>query len=227
MSKKVSILIDGANFYLRALKLLNISDAQFDYDAFVQFLAGKRKICKNGKRFYIGTVRTKLGDRKSINAVARQNSLFTRLKQSGWDIKTSKHKMRTEEINIDERVQGYQKIQKLGLKKIIVNQFREKGIDVKIATDLIVGAVDKQYDEAIILSSDTDLIPAIDWVRNRCGKKVEYVGFSIQDSTNPNKSSKPSVALIDRTDTQRILVDTDLQPFILPTTKPLPGTAKN
>lgn len=54
---------------------------------------------------------------------------------------------------------------------------REKGTDVKIATDLIIGAIDNLYDTAILVSSDTDLIPAIRYIKFR-KKKLEYVGFS-------------------------------------------------
>lgn len=54
---------------------------------------------------------------------------------------------------------------------------REKGTDVKIATDLIIGAVDNLYDTAILVSSDTDLIPAIKYLKYK-KKKLEYVGFS-------------------------------------------------
>ena len=54
---------------------------------------------------------------------------------------------------------------------------REKGTDVKIAADLIIGAIDNLYNTAILVSSDTDLIPAIRYIKFR-KKKLEYVGFS-------------------------------------------------
>ncbi len=53
---------------------------------------------------------------------------------------------------------------------------REKDTDVKIATDLMIGAVDDLYDTAILVNSDTDLIPAIQYIRYK-KKKLEYVGF--------------------------------------------------
>ncbi|MCK6462310.1 MAG: NYN domain-containing protein [Candidatus Pacebacteria bacterium] len=102
----------------------------------------------------------------------------------------------------------------MGVKKIEFERLREKGIDVKLATDLIVGAVDNQYDTAVIVSSDSDLIPAIDWVRHRNKEKIEYVGFSITDDNNLDNSTTPLLSLIKKTDTQRILVKSDLKPFI-------------
>lgn len=60
--------------------------------------------------------------------------------------------------------------------------FREKGVDVKIAIDLVSLACDKKIATAILCSSDSDLQPAVKELRDR---KVEvvYLGFE----TSPNK----------------------------------------
>jgi len=76
-------------------------------------------------------------------------------------------------------------------------------VDVKIAVDLIVGAYDNIYDTAILISSDTDLIPAIKKIRH-LGKKVQYVGFSHQ----------PSFGLLKYTNFSKLLLKDDLKPFI-------------
>lgn len=212
--ERVCIFVDGGNFYHLVLKKLSIEEAQFDFNAFAVFLAGGRIISGKSKRFYVGTVREKEGDLKSKEAMAKQTALFTNLKGGSWEIKTSKLKTRIEEIPIDHRVVDYEKLRKLGITKIVFERLREKGIDVKLATDLIVGAVDNQYDTAIVVSSDSDLIPAIDWVRFRKQKKVEYVGFSISDEKNPKNSTNPLLSLIAKTDIKRTLVKSDLQPFI-------------
>lgn len=215
--QRVQIFIDGANFYHLVLKKLELGEVQFDFEKFANFLANGRVISETGKRFYTGAVREKEGDTKSKEAMSKQTSLFTLLKKNKWEIKTSKLKRRTEEISIDGRVEGYQNLLKLGVTKIRFERLREKGIDVKLATDLIVGAVDNQYDTAIIVSSDSDLIPAIDWVRYRMKKTVEYVGFSIPDESNPKNSTNPLISLIAKTDIKRTLVKSDLQPFIVQT----------
>ena len=212
--ERVSILIDGSNFYHLVLKRLGIKEAQFDFDKFAIFLVNGRLISNMGKRFYIGTIREKEGDIKTKEAMAKQTSFFAMLKNSHWEIKTSKLKTRKEEIIIDDRVVGYEKLLKLGIKRIEFERLREKGIDVKLATDLIVGAIDNQYDTAIIVSPDSDLIPAIDWVRHRNKKKVEYIGFSISNDNSSDNSTKPLISLIKKTDTQRILIESDLTPFI-------------
>lgn len=80
--------------------------------------------------------------------------------------------------------------------------YHEKGVDVKMAVDLVVGAYENSYDTAILISSDTDLVPAIEKVR-ALGKSVEYVGFSHQ----------PSLGLISRSTESRLLSKDDLKPF--------------
>ncbi len=73
-------------------------------------------------------------------------------------------------------------------------KIREKGTDVKIAVDLIIGAVDDIYDTVILVSSDTDLIPAIKYVKYR-KRKVEYVGFSHSPSLGMQKHADFSILL--------------------------------
>jgi uncharacterized LabA/DUF88 family protein len=54
---------------------------------------------------------------------------------------------------------------------------QEKGVDVRIAIDMILDACNEEDQKFILISSDTDLLPAIQNVTAR-GKEVTYVGFS-------------------------------------------------
>lgn len=175
--EKVSIFVDGANFYHLVLKKLGFKEAQFNFDKFVNFLANNREISDKGKRFYVGTVPEKVGDDRTKKAMSNQTSLFTILKKNGWEIKTSTLRRRIEEIKIDNRVIDCEKLKKLGIDRIQYERYREKGIDVKFAVDLIVGAIDNRYDTAVIVSSDGDIIPAIDWVRRRKIKRLNMSDF--------------------------------------------------
>ena len=211
---RVSVLLDGGNFYHLVLKKMGFYELQFSYDDFIKFLSGDREIANLGKRYYVGTIREVEGDPRSKMAMSRQTKLLTILKQNGWQLKTSKLRLRTEELIIDSRVENYQILKRQGINKILYTRNREKGIDVKLATDLIMGAVDDQYDTAIVISSDTDLIPAIDCVRNRFKKKVEYIGFSIQDKNDSDKNTRPLSAMITHSDSQRIFIEKDIAKFI-------------
>ena len=69
---------------------------------------------------------------------------------------------------------------KSGKEKTLV--FKEKGVDVRIAVDMVAMACDGQIKTAILCSSDSDLQPAVAELKKR---KVEiiYLGFE----NNPNK----------------------------------------
>jgi hypothetical protein len=53
-------------------------------------------------------------------------------------------------------------------------QGREKGVDVELAIDLVRLGLDDAFDVAVVASADTDLVPALEFVAQRCeGKQVE------------------------------------------------------
>ena len=89
-------------------------------------------------------------------------------------------KLRNNLVNQDYEfiIAGNVRAQKVDNKVV----FREKGVDVKIAVDMVSWACDKKLATAILCSSDSDLQPAIKELRDR---KVEvvYLGFENQ----PNK----------------------------------------
>ncbi len=47
----------------------------------------------------------------------------------------------------------------------------EKGIDVQLAIDFVAGAFDDEYDTGIVCSTDTDLLPALEFVATRYPRK--------------------------------------------------------
>ncbi len=81
--------------------------------------------------------------------------------------------------------------------------YHEKGVDVHIAIDMLVAAYENLCDRIIIVSSDTDLEPAI-WKAREKRKIVEYVGFS----------HKASVAMVRFCSESTLLKKEDLLRFI-------------
>ena len=215
--ERIQIFIDGGNFHHLVLKKLRVEEQNFSFEKFAEFLANGRMTAERGKRFYVGTVRERPDDERSKTAMSKQTAFFNVLKLTRWEIKTSKLRTRIERIVVDDRIVAYRELLKKGVKEIVFYRTREKGIDVKLATDLIVGAVDDQYDTAVVVSSDGDLIPAIDWIRKRQGKKVEYIGFSIIDQVDRRNDTKAAQGLITNSDIHRILIASDLQQFITST----------
>ena len=67
---------------------------------------------------------------------------------------------------------------KLGYILFSNNEYHEKGVDVQIAVDMVRGAIKNEYDVCYLISSDTDLLPAIKDARTN-GKKIIYVALKI------------------------------------------------
>ena len=82
-------------------------------------------------------------------------------------------------------------------------KYHEKGVDVNIAVDLLVATYENLCDKLIVVSSDTDLLPAIEKAKEK-GKIVEYIGFS----------HKPSVAMVARCSSSRLLTKEDVEEFV-------------
>lgn len=51
---------------------------------------------------------------------------------------------------------------------------REKGVDVRLATDLIFDAVYNLYDDAYVFSADTDILPAIEQIKKKFPDRKIY-----------------------------------------------------
>lgn len=177
MEERVVIFIDGSNFYYK-LKSLNIAHLlAFDYGRFTGWLARNRPIAARG--YYVGVVRAKSDDDKAQKMRLNQRRLFNHLLQpsQGFYIKKG-YLMKNEGI------------------------YHEKGVDVQLAIDLVIGAYDNVYDTAIIISSDTDLIPAMKKVK-LLGKRIEYIGFAHQ----------PSLAMQAHASLSRLMLKEELEPF--------------
>jgi uncharacterized LabA/DUF88 family protein len=81
--------------------------------------------------------------------------------------------------------------------------YKEKGVDVRMALDIYKLANDNLYDKALIISSDSDLIPAIELVKMTGDKMVEYIGFS----------NRPCLELMRKCHSKRILNYSYLKQF--------------
>jgi len=53
----------------------------------------------------------------------------------------------------------------------------EKGVDSSIVTDLFDGAINNAYDIAVLISNDSDFVPAIQTIQERLNKQIIHVGF--------------------------------------------------
>jgi len=167
------LFVDGENFLFKVedcLKEQGISRkdvdlTEIDLSSLIKMSLPKYKV-KN-KYFYSARLRVFEDTReKSLQLIKRQRILKTNLEKQGFEFIRA-GKVMPQVIKID------------GKTKTI---FKEKGVDVRIAVDLVSLSCDKKMETAIICSSDSDLQPAIAEVRKR-GVEVIYLGFE----NTPNK----------------------------------------
>ncbi len=120
------------------------------------------------KAFYFARIKEHPKSKvKSRELIEEQRLLKTHLEKQGF------------QVILSGRVRGQMEGAQNG-KSVLV--FREKGVDVKIAVDMVSFSCDKKVKDIILCSSDSDLQPAIKEARDR---KVSctYLGFEV----NPNK----------------------------------------
>lgn len=167
--ERVSVYIDGSNFYkyLKNNEIGLTKGTLFNYKDFVNFVAGKRQLIL--KKYYVGIARNYNHSHISECIVRGQQKFLANLENDKFIIGRGR-------IMYDS------------------GKIREKGTDVHIAVDIVADAFENAYDTVILISSDTDLIPAIQYAKKK-GKKIEYVGFSHAPSFGMQKYATRSLLL--------------------------------
>lgn len=185
MSKTI-LFIDGENFFHKIKKIIDSGKQKppkFDLsktslDLIFKDVIKNYKI--NRKKYYTAKLhihpKTKS---KSIKLINFQRSLVNNLKRENY------------EVDIFGNVRG----QEINGKVV----FKEKGVDVKLAVDLVSLAYNKKVDIALICSSDSDLQPAI-YELKKLKIKTVYIGFKCE----------PNRGLIYTTNENLLLSDQDV-----------------
>lgn len=169
------ILIDGSNFFFK-LKDLHLNNLlSFNFTEFSTSLSRGAKV--ENATYFVGKVKTD-GTEKSKRMQADQQRLLKHLASHHY---------------------------RYALGYLLKNDgvYHEKGVDVELAVSILVAAYENIADRIILVSSDTDLLPAIKKAQEM-GKIVEYIGFS----------HKPSIALVARCKKSRLLDRADVEGFI-------------
>jgi len=143
------IIFDGSNFYHKAKKIApDVHLANFNYRKLSEILAGS---ADNDVEYCVGEIKRERDNEKSKGMYNGQMILFDTLQKQNIVVKK-------------------------GFMMKVSGSYHEKGVDVRIATDIVKGALRDDYKSLYIISSDSDILPAVEAAMSS-GKKVVYVAF--------------------------------------------------
>ncbi len=152
MVKRISVYIDGANFYY-GLKTINTrySDIFFDFEKFVKYILGKNELIN----IYYYNAPLKENFNKWV--YWNQMKFFSFLRK----IPKCKVILCKRQKRVDKDNKEY---------------FVIKGDDINLALDMLRDACKDKYDKAILISGDGDFVPLVNYVRKE-NKAVEVYAF--------------------------------------------------
>lgn len=147
---RVSIYIDGANFY-HGIKLINkyYTDTKFDFKKFI------KKITKKDTLISIYYYNAPLKQDKNPLIYKKQQKFFQRLREiPNFNVVMCKRQKRE-----DEHGKEYHII---------------KGDDIHLAIDMLSDAYKNKYDKAILLSGDGDFAPVVSYIKKEGKQVINY-----------------------------------------------------
>ena len=149
MYKRVIMYIDSSNFYFHSKHLMKCDSLKYNWAGLVQMILKKcmeNESCEFERAYYY----TGMPDPRIDNASYQKQKKFLNAIRSIHFIKVKT---------------GYI------LKNAATGNHSEKGIDVMLASDLLMDAAEDEYDTAILVSGDGDFKYCIDKVK-QFGKEV-------------------------------------------------------
>lgn len=223
----VAVLIDGFNFYHAICKHMENVDYPrnlkwLDYDSLMRnVLLKDRPFDKLKINFYTAINTFKYDNNGNPHRSIQNHKIYTKaLKSKGIDVIEGKFKFRDEPLNtyaICNQCKHEQFIHKFEIKfpkdvycvkcsnQIYSEDLRclkkveEKKTDVKIAIDLINIARDGEYNKIFLFSTDSDYIPAAEYIQKKCpnvklilvapSDKIQKIKCNPKTNKLENKSS--------------------------------------
>ena len=206
--KRVFVFIDGSNLYYRLKGISSFytketnqeySLSRFDFKGFCKWLVGDNDLQEI--HYYIGQIKRPSPQSKNSQKVelmySNQQRLTRYLQNQGISIKFGKLMRDPSRPDV----------------------YHEKGVDVQIAVEMIRFARQDKYDVAYLVSSDTDLVPAVQEVKD-FGKEVIYAGVKLiptEDAKNTKKKNVFGISygLLDTASDVKLVEKEDVKPFLV------------
>lgn len=167
---RTNVYIDGFNLYYRAVK--GTSNKWLDVSRLCQRLIPRDNI--NRIRYFTANALPRPND---TGIPARQQVYIRALKTiPNLSVHLGQFKRRPRTGRLIQPPGG-------SLPNIVqIEDFEEKGTDVNLATYLLVDGYEGDYEQALVISNDSDLALPIEMVKNKLGLQIVVV--------NPNRDSK-------------------------------------
>jgi uncharacterized LabA/DUF88 family protein len=178
--KRIYAYFDGSNFYHTCKNNYGVKGVKFNH--LVNNLIDKEKEELIRIKYFTAPV----NQQECPELYASQQKFFHKLKTTPlMDVKLgSLVKRKLNKINIVCPDCGNQKSEVLNCPKCentvnVRNTYKttEKGVDVGLAINLLLDALNNKYDIAFLFSSDADFCPAIRHIIKELGKEVVYLHF--------------------------------------------------
>ena len=152
MAKRISVYIDGANFY-GGLTSINerFTDTKFDFENYTKYLVGKDDLVRIN--YYNALVKKKINEK----IWKKQNDFFNRLRK----IQKCKVTLSTRKSRLNILGEEYHTI---------------KGDDISLALDMIEDCYNNKFDKAIFISGDGDFADLLNRVKKK-GREIEVCFF--------------------------------------------------
>lgn len=144
-SEKVVVFVDGTNFHHQVRDFCGKSDSSLDYHALGSAIAGDRELVRI---YYYSAPIDRMDTPKSEQLAKAQQKFFSHLRNTPYV-----------EVRLGRMVRKG-------------GSYVQKGVDVAMAVDMLGMAYKDRYDAAVLLSADSDLVSAVQNVKD-LGKHVE------------------------------------------------------
>lgn len=179
-NKKVFAYFDGSNFYHLAKLNYKISSVDFER------LTNKFLDSKSEELTKINYFTAPVNQQEKPEAYSKQQKFFAQLSKNPLiEIYLGSLTRRPlNKINIVCDICGIQEADSLSCpkcgKKIKLSdtyKSTEKGVDVNLAINLLLDALNNKYDKALLFSSDADFCPAIRYIITNLKKEIVFCAF--------------------------------------------------
>ena len=183
LRNRAVVFFDGQNIFHSAKEAFGYNDANYDVLALSEHVCRMKGWNLTKIRFYTGVHEI------SHNPVLHNfwSKKLLNMGRQGIDITKRTLRYRDKKINLPN-----------GQMHIVKDVPEEKGIDVRLALDIVLLAIKNEYDIAIIFSQDQDFIEASEEVRLIAREQNRWIKVvsAFPENTNSNHLSRG----IDKTD---------------------------